>query len=109
MAGIIEQRYVGCGQRAGELTDLGVEGALVEIGADQHLEADLFQGRRHVTGVVGGIGEAAGAGIGAVADDQRQPFLGSGGRSQTPTGNDDGDREAKAHAEPHGTTMAAAL
>ena len=75
VAGIIEERHVGLGQCPCEVPDLAVEAAFVEVGAEQHLETDLAQCRRHVVGVVGGIGKRPCRGVGAVADNERDPPL----------------------------------
>ena len=75
MPGVEENAGIGVGQRTGEVAHLQVEGPLVEVEPEQHLDADLFQRGRHVGGIVGGIGERARVRIGRIADDQRDAFL----------------------------------
>jgi len=58
-----------------KFAQLPIECALVDIGGDDHREVQRAQGGGHVGSVIRWIGQAGGALIGAIADDERDAFL----------------------------------
>lgn len=82
VAGIVKEADIGAGENVGESADALLHVALAEIDAVDHLETEAAQLRRHVAGIVAGIGEAGGVLIGGVADDEGDALLGCRGRKR---------------------------
>ena len=96
VAAVIEQRHVGLARGASEFDGGVLHLGLVEIDADDGLEADAFQRSYHVLGIVARIGKLGGIGIGAIANDQRNALLGE--RRRGPCDERDGRGEQQSHA-----------
>jgi hypothetical protein len=78
--GVEQQADVGLSQGPREIAHLEIETALVEIEAEDHLEAQVREDGSHILGVVGGVGQGAGMAIGRVAHHERGALLRAGGR-----------------------------
>ena len=76
MSGEEEHRHVGAGRLGEKGVGGPVESQAVNVGVNGHIEVQAAQGVGEVGGVIGGIGEASGMGVGRVADHQRDPPLG---------------------------------
>ncbi len=101
MARIVEDADIGGRNNARELAHLGVEGPLVEIEPQDHAEARVIERRRHLVGVIRGVGEGARMHVSGVADDQRDPLLRGGRQTEDQRGETDA---CKTHNEAHGDT-----
>jgi hypothetical protein len=66
-------RHLGC-----EVSDLGPQFGLRQIGGGQHLKAGIGQHLRYGFGVVGRIGKRHHRAIVRLADDERNAILGKG-------------------------------
>jgi hypothetical protein len=84
-----------CGlEQLREAADARVEVALVDVDAENDIEARRLQRRCDVVGVVAGVGKRRHLLVGRVADDERHSFFGSRRQDEEHTGGDEGKQDA---------------
>src|SRR5580704_1847524 len=100
MAGIEKKRSIGLVESKREVAHFQIERTLVEIEPEQHLESKAPQHARNVFRVVDGVGQSRTVLIVRIADNQRDPFLGTGRSEHQSDRGQDQSAEANMQHEP---------
>ena len=78
-------------RQVGEIAHLGVERALVEVDAEDDVEAGALQRRGDLVGVVDRIGKLRDLLVGGVADHERDALFRGGGECEEEGGCEEGE------------------